>query len=371
MMSAQNPEVNVYESAAQIWGLPLESYGCARCGQAYLLPPGQNGLVCPGCAGSQLQPQPAPLRPEPPEKLVPFQVQRAGLAAIYGQFARGVWLRPDELNPETLLARAVPVYLPMWLVDSDLQGSWQAEMGFDYQVKSSQEMYASGGWQTREKIETRVRWEPRLGAAEIHYDNAAVPALSDHAAISAQLGSYSFKSAQAYAPAQLGGAALRIPDQDTAQAWPQAQEALEARLAQHSLQAAGAQHLRRFSAHIDYTNRQWTQLLLPMYFSWYRDDEGVQRPVYVNGQSGQVGGVRLASQRKGWKWAGITAAVAAGIFLLALAAFALGFLFPPAVVVGVVLAVAALLVAVGAIVPAVWPWQWNRRQVGVNVRQTG
>ena len=370
-METQAPQVTLGETTQEIWGLSLQAAGCPPCGQVHLLPGEMRGQICPNCAGAEMQPQPAPLRREPPEKMLPFQVQQAALQAIFGQFARGVWLRPNELNPETLLQRAVPVYVPMWLVDSDLDGSWQAEMGFDYQVKSSQEMYAGGNWQTREKIETRVRWEPRLGQVQIHYDNAAVPALSNHQQIRAQVGAYKLASARPYDPRQVGSAALRVPDQDTGQAWPQARDALEAHLSGDCLQAAGAQHLRRFTTRIDYRGQNWTQLLLPLYFSWYRDDDGVRRPVYVNGQSGQIGGVRLASQRKGWQWAGITAAVAVAIFLLALLGFALAAIFPPAAVVGAVLALIALLVGVGAIVPAVWPWQWNRRQVGVKVRETG
>lgn len=369
MSAAQG--MQMLENAETIWGLALQPTGCPQCGQVYLLPQGEAGVLCPNCAGADLQPQPAHLRSEPPEKIVPFQVQRAGLKAIFGQFVRGVWLHCDEFNPDTLLERAVPVFVPMWLVDSDLQGSWQAEMGFDYQVKSSQEAYSGGSWRTREVLENRVRWEPRLGQVDLRYDNSAVPAMSDHERLSQRVGNYNLKSSRAYDPGLVGSAALRAPDVDTAQAWPLAKDALEQRLAQDCLQAAGAQHLRRFSCKISYTQERWTQLLMPLYFSWYSDDDGRRYPVYVNGQSGRVGGIRLASQRKGWQWAGILAAAAVGVFLLALLGFLLTSLFPPAAAIGAVLAGIALLVGAAAIIPAVWPWQWNRRQPGVRNRDTG
>ena len=155
---------------------------------------------------------------------------------------------------------------------------------------------------------------------------------------------------------------MRVPDLDTSEAWPLAQDAVQRRLADDCQRAAVAQQVRRFTSNLSYDHLNWTQLLLPVYATWYRDDEGKRHPVYIHGQSGAVGGTRLASQRKGWKWAGITAAVALGIFLMALASFALAVVFPPVGAVGVVLVVLALLGIVGAIVPAVWPWQWNSRQ---------
>ena len=354
------------EPVNTVWGLNVTPYGCPHCGQVHLLPPDSAGAVCPHCAAEGLQPQPAALRPEAPEKVLPFQVQTDGLRTVFEQFVHGVWLRYDDFNVETLSRRARPVFLPMWLVDSDLRGDWRAEMGFDYQVKSSQESYDGGDWHTRERIEGRVRWAPRAGQVQRHYDNTAVPALSDHARVMARTGRYNLQNAQGYNPESLAGLSasigLRAPDQDTEQAWPQARDGLEKRLAQDCQQAAGAQHLRRFTCRLAYENRNWTQLLLPMYVSWYSDDEGRRYPVVVNGQSGQVGGVRMASQRKGWQWAGILAAVAIITFLLALLGFALTAAFPPAAAIGTVLAVIALVLGVAALVPAVWPWQWNRRQ---------
>ncbi len=372
MTDTQQPQSQIIEeSTSSLWGLSLQAAGCAHCGQAFLVAKNRTELLCPNCAQSSLQPQPARLRREPPERVIPFQIQHAGLKTIFSRFVEGVWLRHDDFETETLLKRSVPLFVPMWLVDSDVSGTWQAEMGFDYQVKSSQEHYGGSGWQTRDVIEKRSRWEPRLGQVDLHYDNAITPALNDHRQLVEQVGEYVWKSARPYDAALLGNAVLRIPDLQTGQAWPQAKDALEKRLAQDCQKAAEAQHLRRFSASLEYANQNWTQLLLPLYFSWYSDDEGTRYPVYINAQSGKIGGIRLASQRKGWKWAGITAAIAVMIFLLGLLCFALGALLPILAVIGTVLTILALLTGAGAIIPAVWPWQWNRRQLDIKIRTSG
>ncbi len=44
-------------------------------------------------------------------------------------------------------------------------------------------------------------------------------------------------------------------------------------------------------------------------------------PVLINGQSEKSLGLLLASQAKGWQWAGITLAVALGLFLIGLIAY--------------------------------------------------
>jgi hypothetical protein len=358
----------VVESAAKMWGAALQPAGCPQCRQAHLIEAARLGQPCPNCARGQLASQPASLRPEPPELLVPFHKSRPEVRQILANFTQAVWLRPDDMDADQMLQRAMPVYWPMWLVDSEVVGDWQAETGFDYQVKSSQESYADSGWSTQEVVETRIRWERRIGQINRHYDNIAVPAISEHQQLTRQVGTYQVAQAAAYTPAQVAGAALRVPDLPPESAWPLAQANLDQAAGDECQQAAAAQHLRNFSLRAAYESLHWTQLLLPLYTTFYTDDQGQRHPVYINGQTGAIGGVRLASQRKGWLWAGILLGVAAAVFVVALLISAIGLAFPPAIIIGVILGVTAVGLACDAIVPAAWPWQWNRRQPNTSVK---
>jgi hypothetical protein len=98
---------------------------------------------------------------------------------------------------------------------------------------------------------------------------------------------------------QVNGAALRIPDVPPESAWPIAREKLEGRAAQDFAKAAGGQHYRSVVLQANYTDLNWTQLFLPLFVSYYTADDGQRCPVYINGQTGTISGVRLASQRKG------------------------------------------------------------------------
>ncbi len=357
------PQSQVFETADSPWGGALQPAGCPACQRVYLVEAIRIGQICPGCARSKLQAQPALLRPEAPELLAPFRYPLNSLRPALEKFVNEVWLRSEDFDTDKLLQRAVPVYWPMWLVDGDVTGHWQAETGFDYQVKSSQESYGDQGWKTREVVETRIRWEPRAGQIQRHYDNLVTPALREQKRLLKLAGNYQREQAGAYQPEQVRGAVLRAPDLPPENAWPLAQVQLDEAAAAECQQAAGAQHIRNFGLRADYESLHWTQLLLPLYVTWYTDDDGNPRMLYINGQSGVIGGARLASQKKGWQAAGIVLLVAAAIFLVALGLAGVGILFPPVMVLAGLAGIVAMVVACGAIIPAAWPWQWNRGQV--------
>jgi hypothetical protein len=120
--------------------------------------------------------------------------------------------------------------------------------------------------------------------------------------------------------------------------------------------AAGAQHCDEFTLNADYLNVNWTQLLLPFFVTFYRDDAGHALPVWINGQNGRISGVRRASVRGGWFVAGMVGVVA-------LAAFVIGLILIVANLQGwgTMLMTGAVFLFVIALLPVLWVWQFNRR----------
>ena len=361
MSASTAPEAILSEKVEEIWRAPLEPLGCPACQRVFLAPQGYRGRPCPRCARATLEPQPAWLRPEPPEQAVPFSVDRGRLGQALERFTAGVWLAPEDFTPQSLLQRAVPLFWPMWLVDSEVEGDWETQAGYPYQVKSSQEYYAGGGWQSRDVVEDRLRWEPRVGQVRRRYENISVPALSDHAALTAKTGANEIRQAQAYHPQYLGGAAVCVPDLGQEAVWPLAEKSLRARVERDCQQAVDAQQLRYFVLRPTYSNLCWTQMLLPVYASYYTGDDGQPVWVYINGQSGHVGGPRLASQRRGWRAAAWIFAIGLLALLLGLLSTALTPVFPPAAAIGGLFVVIGLLAVILSAIPAIYPWQHNRR----------
>ncbi len=353
------PETIVTETAA-LWGAALQAAGCPKCGVAHLVPAERLNASCPNCLAAKLTPQPARLHSAPPELYLPFALTSAQVQNALANWARGIWLQPDDLKPQTLLSRLTKTYLPLWLVDGQVIGSWQAQVGYDYQVASSQESYASGQWQTHKVTETRIRWEPRAGLVDRAYQNVVAPALEEHERLMAQLGQYPINQATAYSPAALKEAAVRAPSLLPDAAWPIARAGLDHHAADDCQTAAAAQHIDQFKLQAEYQNHHWTQLLLPIYTTAYRDDEGRVIPILINGHTGKVAGKLRSSPKKGWLWTGAITALALAGFVFAVLITLAGAVFPPLVLVGGLLILLSLGLGLIAPVPAIYVWRKNR-----------
>lgn len=359
---AGQEETPPLEMIRDLWGAPFQPANCPRCRQTFLVSAIMPDRTCPHCAQGPLQSQPDLPRLEPAEMVVQFAVPPSGLEGRLGEFVRAVWLRPDDFSLERLRSRILPVFWPVWLVDGSVTGSWQAEVGFDYQVKSSQEKYVAGEWRSQEVEETRIRWEPRLGSILRSYSNVATPALTDHQKRISALGRFDYSAAIPWDSQLTDRVAIHIPDLQPESAWPLAQAGFEKAAEEDCRKAAVGQHIRSFKLDPQYDNLHWTLLLLPAYSTYYTDEEGQVHSILIHGQTGQVSGIRIASQRKGWMYGGALAVAALVMLLLGLLSFSLAPVFDPAKVLAPVLALLAFLLAAAALVPIFWPWQWNRGQ---------
>jgi hypothetical protein len=193
-------------------------------------------------------------------------------------------------------------------------------------------------------------------------DNICVPALEEHPNRQQMTGGYSVDSALPFNLDLLGNAILEVPDLSPREAWRLARPQVQRELGRVCKSATSADHQRDFAIQADYHQLNWTQLLLPMLTTHYQDDEGQPQVLVVNGVTGGIKGPRLASRKRGLRLAGILAAIAGAILLLALLSLALTAVFPPAGLIGALFGVIGLGVGLFAIIPAIWPGQHNRKQ---------
>lgn len=328
---------------------------CEQCDWTFT---GTGAALCPHCYRANLTPLAAADRPAVPEPelIIPFTVTAADVEPHLAAFARSVPFAPPDLRPETLQQRLQPVFMPAWLVDSDVRALWQAEVGFDYRVVSHQEQYENGGWHTRELEETKVRWEQRVGRLQRHYDNVMAPALEEHQIVAQRLGDFSVADAAPYDPEAADDALLRLPNRDTADAWPDAQLRVQQIAQEECRRASEAQHIRQFRWQAQYDAAQWTQLLLPIYSTCYYDDEQRPRPLLIHGRSGRIAGVKRASMQRAKTYTRNLALLALACFLLTLGLIA--YRSPLGVVTGVL----TLFLGAAALYPIIRVAQFNQRQ---------
>ena len=347
-------------SASAAWGTPLNVFYCPHCHNAHLAPTDVALTTCPACLRAAISPQPERMRREPPELAIPFAVGEQRAADALTAWARGMWFRPAELRADVLLGRVRRYYFPLWLVDCDVEATWRAEMGYDYQAASYRERYANGRWVSQEITETRTRWEPRVGRLQRHYDNVVAPALEAHERWMSRLGGYDFRTRKAYAPRAIAHSVVRIPDYAPGAAWMDAESALQRTAEKECQIASEADHVRNWGIEAHYQALHWTQLLVPAYVTYYGEGDGVY-PVWINGQSGHVYGIKRASQRKATIASLVIGSVAALGFLLGVLLALIGSALAVPAAIGVVTIAAGLLLGLLAPIPAIWAWIRNRR----------
>jgi hypothetical protein len=350
------------------WQRPLSLLACDQCENLFLRPEETAVARCPVCGTAELtgldSQADKPAYTQPPELVVPFGLSLADTARPLAAFARSFWFTPADLTPERLAARLQKLYLPLWLVDAQVEAVWSAEAGFNYQVISHREEYSNGGWRTQEVEETRIRWEQRVGRLQKVYHNQTAPALEREAALQQQLGSYALPEARAYTPELLDDALAHLPNRPPEDVWTEAAVGLQRRVMADCQQAGQADHWREFHWTPAYTSQHWTQLLRPVYATYYLDDEQQPHPLLLHGQTGQLHGRRRASMKRAKQTALIIGAVA-GLLLVLSLLLGIGGLFEELLLVAAtILLILAVGTAVIALLPPLLVWQFNRRPSG-------
>ena len=352
------------EGWLEVWGQDWLLAGCANCNGVFVLSPEKASHRCPYCgqeALSQMDPgADQPIYTQPPELVVPFQADEARLRQRVARFAKSSWLAPADLSEAVLLERLQPIYLPMWLVDAQVQGEWQAEMGFNYEIVTHREEYENNRWQSERVKEGRVRWEPRLGRLNRSYDNQVAPALEEQSLVEAQIGRFNLKEPKPFQPDHLHGAIVRLPNRPPEDAWSEAVLTLQTAVAQDCQRASEADHIRGFKWSPRFANQQWSQLLLPLYTSYYLDDDNQAHMVLLHGQTGQLHGTRRASMKRALQTTSMILKAAFVLLLLTAALSVLGSLFDVVVTPWAEM-LGALAVSVGgtAVLPLVYAWYIN------------
>lgn len=298
---------NHTENWMTAWGAEFQFVNCEHCDTAYLVPKEQSIKTCPHCGIGTLiildKKADQPVYTQPPEQVVPFAVSTEKINKDLHAFARSIWLKPDDLKMKRLHGRLQKIYLPLWLVDADVQAKWQAEVGFDYEVVSHREQYKDGDWQTQRIRETKIRWEPRVGTLNRHYDNKVGPALEEHDAYAKKLGRFRTEVARPYQAETVEKALVRLPNRSPDDAWSTAEHEFRATAIDECEAATSADHIREFKWKAHFQNHNWTQMLLPIYSTYYLDDDNKAQMLFLHGQTGHLFGSKRASMKKAKKYA--------------------------------------------------------------------
>jgi len=155
---------------------------------------------------------------------------------------------------------------------------------------------------------------------------------------------------------------IRLPDRSKDDVWPDAIPGFIKEASEEVRQAAGSDHIREFRWKPEFTKKNWTYLLLPIFSAYYLDDENKPQLILIHGQSGRIYGMRRGSMRRAQRKVLLILGIASLIFVIStILAFA-GLFFPPVVVVGGIGMVGAVFVSLGAVIPVFRVWRFNKSQ---------
>jgi len=286
-----------------VWQTERHPMICPHCDWRFLLSPDKEDKRCPHCHHTELEPLakvPDELGAYPPEQVLAYTVDRVQLEKSLRDFCGSfLWLSPREFRPQHLFSRVQPIYLPMWLVDAEIQGQWQVEAGFDYEVVTHEEALKDKQWRSREVRRTQVRWEPRIGTMERRYDNVPAPALENEMVGKRPLLSWLQPAAKSksspYQPTQIGAGTVALPIRPPSDAITTAEAGFAKRAAAESRQAIAADHVRQFRWSPEFVSQNWTLRLIPAYATYYRNEDGTIHPILIHGQSAEILGEKHRS----------------------------------------------------------------------------
>ncbi len=346
------------------WGANFTLASCPNCDTAYLIPDQQQRVACPHCGASDLVRMNAaddrPVYTHSPEQLVPFSVTEEKISKALHAFTKSIWIKPQDLKPKKLNGRLQKIYLPLWLVDADVQAQWQAEVGYNYEIVSHREQYKEDKWQTQRIKEGKIRWEPRVGTLNRRYDNKVGPALEEHNAYAQKLGRFRTDAAQEYTETAVKDALIRLPNRSPEDAWSSAQNGFRIAAQEECQQATSADHIREFKWKSTFQNQHWTQMLLPIYSTHYLDDDKNTQMIFLHGQTGALFGSKRASMKKAKKYAAFIFAFAIIIGLLSFLLFLAGLFWAEELLLLASLGfVIALFIAIATLIPIGIAWYSN------------
>ena len=227
-------------------------------------------------------------------------------------------------------------------------------------MESSREIYKNNQWVSKNIEETRISWEHRTGLIEREYHNTLINSLTKQDWLSKVIGKYDFHQASKYKE-NLTIDSLIIPDITPSKGWQAAVPKFE-RLIQNDCQkAANAQHVKAFSSHIDYSSINWTLILAPYYHSFYIDDNGKSRSVWINPQTKNINGERVSSQKNGNRWG--LYFMSGSIFFLILGIFfaSISNNVQPFQVVSALSIIIFLILFIFAGYSFIYPWLYNKK----------
>lgn len=278
----------------QGWGVERRELHCSDCGANLAIDEGQMTATCPFCSSNHVNVQDATQAGIRPRFVIPFAVRADVLEKNLREFLGRGWMFPSSLSQLARPEKFTGIYLPFWVFDARMDGTWRAQIGHPHTVT----YYENGKMRTRTEI--RYQWEN--GAVTDTVRGLLVPGTTKISAKIAQgVEGFDLEALAAYDPSFLAGWRAMTYDLALPEAWDQGRARMReiSRASNHGQALGRTGHVRSFTMTADFEDERWRYVLLPMYVSAYTWG-GRTWQVLVNGQTGEVAGQKPVAWWRIW-----------------------------------------------------------------------
>lgn len=323
------------------WPANFILIGCNHCGLTFMQPESSLNDPCVHCGSHQLElMDPDADRPPnlaPAELAMKLRLNRKRAEEELASWRRKFRFPSKDITDSHLQQRLRLIYVPAWLMDTTLQTQWAADVGFDYEVLSFKEKYKGSNWTTQQVKRTQKDWEGRAGTISLRYDNLPADAVEEENAFYplVRMGHNAdrFVHEAAKHTQQSDGvlssasesSSFILPSRIPADAVTDMLPVLMERAKDDAQQACRADHIRNFKWAPKIQEQNWTKMMIPVWSTWYLDEDERRRMVFLHGLTGNGWGEKIPSMRRAWQVAFIFFAVAFGLMILgAVVGFASG-----------------------------------------------
>jgi DNA-directed RNA polymerase subunit RPC12/RpoP len=235
----------------------------------------------------------------PPEGVLPFAVDRAGVRTALREWVSSRWFAPKAFKKVSDAESLVGTYIPHWTFDTDTTSDYLGERGEHYWVTETYTTTdANGHSQTQTRQVQKTRWYPASGTVARSFDDVMIRATA-HVAGEHQdkLEPWPLEHAVAYQPEYLSGYSALRYDVEPEAGLEMAKAAMQPTIRRDCMSDIGGDEQRVHGVNTRYSNITYKLMLLPVWVVCYLF-AGRTWQVLVNGRSAEVIGQRPYSKVK-------------------------------------------------------------------------
>jgi hypothetical protein len=234
----------------------------------------------------------------PPEAVLPFEVDRAGVRTALQAWVRSRRFAPRSFRTVSEAESLVGTYLPHWTYDAGTVSDYRGERGEHYWVTETYTTTVNGQTQTQTRQVQKTRWYPAWGTVERAFDDVIVRGTGRVSAPRQdKLEPWPLQQAVAYQPEYLAGYSALRYDVEPETGLEMAKQQMATVIAHDCRRDIGGDEQRVHAVATRYSDVTYKLLLLPVWVLCYLY-AGRTFEVLVNGRTAEVIGERPYSK---WK----------------------------------------------------------------------